>query len=272
MKRKSFIPSRLHAVVGGPVAAVLAVGIASCGGSSDASLAKHPAAAAQPAAADDSKGGSRSTDTAARADASEAHGKIPDRCGEGQSEGICAPPKPFVQSLCGSYPKPDIALILFAKSSPFTRVYLNRNMEAWYTSGQQSTSAKLLFDEEVIVLSHPKASSGGMVIGTGATNYDVLRLDGVCSSVEPEAITTKRPPAPKYASVPWQQLEPNVREALLQDPNIEKADAARRKECKGTTSLGMLSPACAKADDKLSTAVAAYVTRSEPLPMPKVAR
>lgn len=149
---------------------------------------------------------------------------------------------------------------------------MNRNMEAWYTSGQQSTSAKLIFDEEVLVLAHPKAAAGGMVIGNGATNYDVLRLDGVCSSVEPEAITTKRPPAPKYASIPWQQLEPNVRDALLQDPGIGKADAARRKECKGTTSLGMLSPPCAKADDRLSAAIAAYVTHSEPIPLPKTAR
>jgi hypothetical protein len=199
-------------------------------------------------------------------------GAIPQRCAEGQAEGICAPPKAFVQSLCGSYPKPDIALILFSKSSPFSHVYLNRNMEGWYSSGQQSTSAKLMFDEEVIVLAHPKSNKTGMVIGTGESNYDVLRLDGVCSSVEPEAITHKRPPSPKYASVPWQQLEQNVRDALLQDPTIEKADAARRRECKGTTSLGILSPACAKADDKLSATIAAYVVRGGATPLPKASR
>jgi hypothetical protein len=145
-------------------------------------------------------------------------------------------------------------------------------MEGWYTSGQQSTSAKLLFDEEVLVLSHPKGAKSGMVIGSGATNYDVLRIDGVCSSVEPEAVTLRRPPAPKYANVPWQRLEPNVRDALLTDPAVAKADANRRKECKGTTSLGVLSPGCARADDKLSIAVAQYVTRGGQTPLPKPSR
>ena len=171
--------------------------------------------------------------------------------------------------LCDGYPKPDVALIMFNKSSPFTRVYLNRNMEGWYTSGQQSTSAKLVFDEEVVVLAHPKPKAGGMVIGNGGTNYDVLRIDGVCSSVEPEAITTRRPPSPKYAVIPWQHLEKNVRDALLADPNIAKADATRRKECKGTTSLGVISPKCAKADDQLSITIADYVAHGGASPMPK---
>lgn len=244
--------------------------VAACGGSSSNGPAvKAPAgkgAEGEPATKTDGSNGA-----SAHAETEAAPGTIanvPDRCADGQVEGICAPPKAFVQALCGSFPKPDVALILFSKKSPFTRVYLNRNLEGWYTSGQQSTSAKLVFDEEVIVLAHPKAAKGGMVIGSGATNYDVLRLDGVCSSVEPEAISLKRPPSPKYASVPWQRLERNVREALLQDPNIEKADASRRKECKGTTSLGMLSPSCAKADDRLSAAIAAYVTSGGTTPLP----
>jgi hypothetical protein len=265
MKDVFFAPSLASRASRPVLVAILSSFALSCGGGSAAGPpASTPAAAAAGPKTDDAK----TTAGPAKAEPADGPG-IPQRCADGQSEGICVPPKHFVQGLCGSYPKPDIALILFSKSSPFTRVYMNRNMEAWYTSGQQSTSAKLMFDEEVLVLSHPKAAAGGMVIGNGATNYDVLRIDGVCSSVEPEAITPRRPPAPKYASIPWQQLEPNVRDALLQDPGIMKADAARRKECKGTTSLGMLSPSCAKADDKLSSAIAGYVTRSEPVPMPK---
>ena len=246
----------------------LDLGVAACGGSSsNAAAVKAPAgkgAEAEPAAKPaEAKGSHTETEATPGSVAS-----IPERCAEGQMEGICAPPKTFVEVLCGSFPKPDVALILFSKKSPFTRVYLNRNLEGWYSSGQQSTSAKLIFDEEVIVLAHLKPAKGGMVIGSGATNYDVLRLDGVCSSVEPEAISLKRPPSPKYASVPWQHLEQNVRDALLHDPGIEKADAARRKECKGTTSLGMLSPGCAKADDRLSAAIATYVTSGGTTPLP----
>ena len=199
-------------------------------------------------------------------------GNIPDKCADGQAEGICAPPKSFVQTLCGTYPKPELALVMFSKKSPFTRVYMNRNMEGWYTSGQQSTSAKLIFDEELIVLTHLKVNKGGIVIGSGATPYDVLRLDGVCSSVESEAITHKRPPSPKYALVPWQQLEKNVKDALLADPQIAAAETARRKECKGTTGLGVVSPKCAGADDRLSKAIVDYVKNGGEVPPPKTSR
>jgi hypothetical protein len=244
--------------------------IAACGGASSSSVAKEPdptgsSSAATASSSEAPAAASKPAEEPAAANVTD----IPQKCAEGQTEGICAPQRAFVRSLCGTYPKPDIALIMFSKSSPFTKVYMNRNMEAWYTSGQQSTSAKLIFDEEVVVLAHPKASTGGMVIGNGGTNYDVLRIDGVCSSVEPEAVSLKRPPAPKYASIPWQQLEKNVRDALLGDPGVAKAEAARRKECKGTTGLGMLTPTCAKADDKLSWAIADYVVRGGQTPMPK---
>jgi hypothetical protein len=243
---------------------------AACGGASPNTATKEP----EPASSSSPVASASSDAPAAAPAAAEAPPSgdvtaIPQKCADGQSEGICAPQRSFVKTLCDTYPKPDIALIMFSKSSPFTKVYMNRNMEAWYTSGQQSRSAKLIFDEEVVVLAHPKPKAGGMVIGNGGTNYDVLRVDGVCSSVEPEAISLKRPPAPKYAPIPWQDLAQNVRDALLADPGVAKADAARRKECKGTTSLGMLSPSCAKADDKLSWSIADYVVRGGQTPMPK---
>ncbi len=252
-----------------PLAGIL---LTACAGASSAgTAAKEPEPTATPSATSSAAGDAPAPGGTANAEPAPSGGEItaiPQKCADGQVEGICAPPKAFVQSLCGTYPKPDIALILFSKSSPFTRGYMNRNMEAWYTSGQQSTSAKLVFDEEVIILSHPKPRTGGMVIGSGGTPYDVLRIDGVCSSVETEAITLKRPPAPKYANIPWQHLEKNVRDALLSDPGVAKAEAARRKECKGTTSLGVISPGCAKADDKLSATVAEYVAHGGQTPMP----
>jgi hypothetical protein len=241
---------------------------AACGGaSSGGGPSKEPAAtpAAPASAAAAASAAPKAEETGPAADLN----TVPDKCADGQAEGICAPPRSFVQALCGTYPRPELALIMFSKKSPFTRVYMNRNMEGWYTSGQQSTSAKLIFDEELIVLTHLKINKGGMVIGNGATPYDVLRLDGVCSSVESEAISTKRPPSPKYALVPWQHLEKNVKDALLADATIAAAETARRKECKGTTSLGVVSPKCAGADDRLSKAVVDYVKNGGDVPMPK---
>jgi len=244
---------------------------AACGGSSSGGgPSKEPVANAAPpaSAAPAESAPAKGAEPAPAADT----GTIPDKCADGQAEGICAPPRSFVQTLCGTYPKPELALVMFSKKSPFTRVYMNRNMEGWYTSGQQSTSAKLVFDEELVVLTHLKVNKGGIVIGSGATPYDVLRLDGVCSSVESEAISLRRPPSPKYALVPWQQLEKNVKDALLADPTIAAADASRRKECKGTTSLGVVSPKCAGADDRLSKAIVDYVKNGGEIPTPKPSR
>jgi hypothetical protein len=246
-----------------------------CGGASSAGApAKPPDTAGEAASApsqEEAPQGAAAKTEEAPATSGDAS-VIPTKCADGHADGICAPPRSYVKALCDGYPKPDIALVLFSKSSPWTRAYMNRNLEAWYTSGQQSTSAKLVFDEEVIVLAHLKPRAGGMVIGNGGTPYDVLRIDGVCSSVETEAITMRRPPSPKYAIIPWQHLEKNVRDALLADPNIAKADANRRKECKGTTSLGVISPSCAKADDRLSATIADYIVHGGQSPLPKTAR
>jgi hypothetical protein len=249
-----------------PVLPALCILAVSCGGaSSGGGPTKEPAATA---AASASAAPAEPAPVQAAEPAADT-GTIPDKCADGQAEGICAPPKSFVQTLCGTYPKPELALVMFSKKSPFTRVYMNRNMEGWYTSGQQSTSAKLIFDEELIVLTHLKTNKNGIVIGSGAMPYDVLRLDGVCSSVESEAITHKRPPSPKYALVPWQHLEKNVKDALLADSGIAAAETARRKECKGTTSLGVVSPKCAGADDRLSKAIVDYVKNGGEVPTPK---
>jgi hypothetical protein len=250
-----------------PLPAIVILAAACGGASSGGGPSKEPAAA--PGSAASAAPAAPAAPKAEEPAQPASLDTIPDKCADGQAEGICAPPKSFVQALCGTYPKPEVALILFSKKSPFTRVYMNRNMEGWYTSGQQSTSAKLIFDEELIVLTHLKVNKNGMVIGNGATPYDVLRLDGVCSSVESEAITSKRPPVPKYALVPWQHLEKNVKDALLADAGISAAETARRKECKGTTSLGVVSPKCAGADDRLSKAIVDFVKNGGEIPMPK---
>lgn len=197
---------------------------------------------------------------------------IPTACAPGSADGVCAPPHDFVERLCNGYPMPDVALRLFAKGSPFTRAYVNRNVEAWYTSGSAGTRAELVFDEEVLVLRHPKDTGGGIIVNGGGPPYDVLRWDGVCASLGGEEVTLKRPPAPKRPLVPWQHLEENVKEALLADATIAKAEATRRKECKGTTSLGMQSAACAKADDKLSAAIVEWVSHGGEVPLPQKRR
>jgi hypothetical protein len=180
---------------------------------------------------------------------------------------ICSPPFKWVKRLCGGF-YPDAALAMFAKDSPWTRGYLTRDTQAWNASGGESSSDKLVFDEEVLVLAHKEADTGGMVVSGSSGGYDVLRWDGTCASLAGEELTLKVPPnRAKAAKIPWKSLDLKIRDALTADEKIGKIDAARRKECKGVT-LGDVSDKCEKADRQLSVAIVDFVRKGGALPPP----
>src|SRR5438132_785743 len=126
---------------------------AACGGSSSPPAQSPPTVSSADPAASTQELASPSTEAAAASPAQGAAAKsappasavdgrineLPKKCGDGNAEGICAPPREFVQQLCGGFPRPDVALSMFGKGSPWTRAYLNRNVEAWYTTGRNST-------------------------------------------------------------------------------------------------------------------------------------
>src|ERR1051325_2335717 len=87
---------------------------------------------------------------------------FPDRCADEGAPGICSPPLTFARDICGGFARPEIALKLFAKGSPWTRAYLRLNVDGWYAGGHSARVA-LKFDEEVVVLHHPNPK-GGIVI------------------------------------------------------------------------------------------------------------
>src|SRR6266850_2537536 len=64
----------------------------------------------------------------------------------------CLPPPAFAKKLCGGI-YPEVALGLFVKGTPWTRVWLAGDVDAWNASGGLTHRAKLVFDEEVVVLS-----------------------------------------------------------------------------------------------------------------------
>src|SRR5262245_28414874 len=172
---------------------------------------------------------------------------IPSQCGGENAEGICGPPIPFVKDVCGGYARPDVALLLFAKGSPWTRAYLRLNVDAWYT-GSRSARVGLKFDEEVIVMHHPNPV-GGIIVNGGGERFDVMRLDGHCATLSAEEVTLKRPPAPKHPPIPWKQLDQRTRDALLADPAVAEASSGYDEGCAGA------APACTKASGKLTTAI-----------------
>jgi hypothetical protein len=151
---------------------------------------------------------------------------MPTACSK-PGEKYCTPPIAFVKRLCGGF-YPDVALGMFVKGTPWTRGYLNRNVEAWNASGGAASNDKLEFDEEVIVLHRRVADTGGMQVSGVGDSFDVIRWDGTCASLMTEEITLRPPPKAKHARIPWKSLALATREALLADDKIGQTDADRR--------------------------------------------
>lgn len=240
---------------------------AACGGSSPAPEAAPGNEAGPAAAADPAKAKADSEAEAKKKADEEAARQLPTQCAESGGDGkLCMPPRAFVKRLCQGF-HPDVALVLFAKDSPFTRGYLTRDTEAWNASGGVSSSDKMMFDEEVLILAHRSADTGGMTVSGVSGGYDVLRWDGTCASLMGEEVRLQRPPQPRHAAIPWKSLDTKTRDALQADEKVGKVVAERRKECKGAT-MGSVSLKCEKADKQMSVVIVEYVRNGGSIPAP----
>jgi hypothetical protein len=191
---------------------------------------------------------------------------IPTACeGEGKIKNakLCVVPKTFAKNLCsGVYP--EVALSMFGKGTPWTRLWLAGDVEAWNASGGRTSRTKLSFDEEVLVLAkHGAAQTGGIVMTGAMASYDVLRFDGTCVSVMEGELTTTRPPTPKPAFVPWSHLEEPTRHALLTAPKVKAQEAAFEKACNIAD-----KKSCEKAERAFTQAVLERVRSGATLPEP----
>ena len=190
--------------------------------------------------------------------------EIPSACA---SDGeLCTPDAEFVKRLCtATYP--DVALSLFAKDKPFTRMYLRGDVEAWNASGGRTHKMRLAFDEEVLVLrKRGSESKGGVVMTSAGASYDVLRWDGSCVSVMEGEITKAKPPAAKRPLIPWSRLEERTKDALLASPRVKTSQQRVVKEC---AQVGpRAQSACEKADQAFTGAIADFVRTGGALPVP----
>lgn len=192
--------------------------------------------------------------------------KIPDACaGDG---GGCTMPRPFVKRLCsGVYP--DLALMFFAKGSPWRRAYVAvREAAAFNGLSGPSSDEKLVFEEELIVLSEKKVDTGGMQVSGAGASYDTLRWDGTCATLSAEEVRFQAPPKPKHAPIPWRSLADATQNALLANEDVSKVATERRKECKGATT-GNVTDKCEKADRKLNDLVVQAVRAGTTVPKPE---
>ena len=178
---------------------------------------------------------------------------IPTACTAGSTD-VCTPDGDFVERLC-AHVNQTAALALFAKATPFTRLYLKGKVD------------ELVFDEEVLALRAHLQAKGGIQVGSGSGSYEVLRWDGSCSrAVEAEMLTKSRPPKPKTARVVWHRIDAPVQDAVIGASDaVKKAHAARGKECKGAMS-GDVTASCERADAALVDAVVQYVRGGGSLP------
>jgi hypothetical protein len=199
------------------------------------------------------------------ASAAPAPSGVPMSCAS-QDGSVCLPDAGFVKRVCnGSYP--DVALLLFSKDAPFTRVYLKGDIDGWNAEGGASARAKLFFDEEVLALRRREAPKNGIVVGAGG-GWLVMRWDGNCYTVEDNEVSQKRPPSPKHAPMPFRFYGDRTKNALLESEKVLAAFKRRGKECKGATS-GDVTKACEQADAALSLAIVTEVRGGKTIPLPE---
>ena len=244
--------------LGLPLVLVLLL-VPACGsGTPQAEEASAPAASppadATAAPADDAK-------TAEAGD-----GKIPDGC-EGDA-GACVMPREFVKRLC-SKAYPDLALYFFRKGSPWRRAYVGVKEVAPFNGlSGPSAEEKLVFDEELIILSEKKAAAGGMqVSGASGSTFDLLRWDGTCATMNASELRFDSPPKPKHAPVVYRFLEDATQAVLEKDEKLASAVLTRKKECKGAT-MGNVSLKCEQADKKLNDMLVDAVRGNGAIPAP----
>lgn len=176
-------------------------------------------------------------------------------------------PRRFVAKLCAGV-FPELALMFFQKGTPWRRAYLAVK-EATPFNGLNGPSSeqKLVFEEEMLVLSEKKADTGGMQVSGAGSSFDLLRWDGTCATLSAEEVRFATPPKPKNATIPWRILEDATQNALLQNEAFAKVAAERRKECKGAT-IGAVTDKCEKADKKLNALLVEVVRGGASVPQP----
>ncbi len=192
--------------------------------------------------------------------------ELPTECADGSSD-PCVMPESYVKRLCAEA-YPELALYLFAKDSPWTRIYVSaRKVEPFNGHGGPSSDKDLEFDEELLVLSTRDPNLGGMSVSGVEKSYDVLRWDGTCATLQAGEVRLHQPPQPKHAVVEWRHLDIEVRNALREDDKIKALAEKRRRECKGVT-MGVVSAQCEKADTALKSRVVQVIRDGFQIPKP----
>lgn len=192
---------------------------------------------------------------------------VPSACAN-PGEKVCVMPEEFVKKLCNGF-YPDLALYMFSPDSPWTRAYVNiKEAEAWNSRSGPASDAKLVYDEEVLIVAEQKPDLKGMTVSGAGSSYDFLRWDGTCASLTAAEMSLNKAPKPKAPPIPWRSIEDPTKEALEKDEKFAKLVMERRRECKGA-SIGSVSDKCEKADKVMNAAIVDMIRKGVAVPKPQ---
>ena len=233
----------------------------SCGSTTPPMKSQHDTAAASGSAASEPE----SNKPAVAEKKQEEPKGVPSAC-DGSADS-CVMPVSFIKRMCAAV-WPDLALSLFAKSTPWRRAYVAvKQADAFNGFGGPSSEEKLLFEEEVLIIGERKPNTGGMSVSGVGASYDLLRWDGTCATLSAQEVTLRKPPKAGHAKVPWRSLDESTQGALYKDDRVTKVAAERKKECKGAT-MGEVSAKCEKAERALNDLVVDAVRNGIAIPTP----
>ena len=245
--------------------------VVGCGSSApkpETPVAEAPAVAAS----DKSDGGGRASEAEDKASADapaspgEAAVAMPAACAD-PGKSPCTMSIAAAKKICAKS-NPDIAVALFAKDAPWTKVYVAvQKADSFNGLGGPSSEQKLTFDEELVVLGERKADFGGMSVSGAGASYDLMRWDGTCATLSVAEVTNRRPPKPKHATVPFRSLSDSLLRALREDARVSALIDERRKHCKGAT-MGDVTAACERADRALNDRIVDAVRGGLHVPVP----
>jgi hypothetical protein len=171
----------------------------------------------------------------------------------------------WVKKLCEDV-YPDVALHMFAPTSPWQRFYMLQNADPFNASGGASLMGdKMRRGEEVIALR--RHSPGGTFSTSDIGGYTVLRWNGACATVHDGEFRIKPLSTMGHARLEWREIGLPIRLALEADPQVGATYEARRRSCKGI-SLGRVCADCEESSKELVAEVVRYVRDGGKLPKP----
>ncbi len=179
----------------------------------------------------------------------------------------CVPPAAFSRQLCrGKYP--SLALVMFEKHAPWSHLYLRvQELEPVNAYGGPRGDTPLRFGEEVVLLKRGGGASRAGMSVSGASDVDVLRLDGTCATIREETLVRYIPGTIVTAPVIWKYLDDGTQQALLDDRRVQGAEQNERRGCRNS-SVHQRDERCQQASRALNDAILLALKRGLTLPTP----